>query len=332
MADTKISALTDGTTADATDRLPVARSPFGASDNRYITPSYIATYLRGLANTWSLAQTFSSTLNKITMTAPATGATLTLDDGSTLATSGANSITLTSSGATNVTLPTSGTLAALGGTNTWTAANTFSLNGAVSTSPVSLTGSIYTGGTGTTTKPYHLIEPSGAVAPSTWSTSGTAFGINSGSGFVGNFVDFHVNGAASVFAVSYTGAATVGSLITPIVRVSNINNNNNANTVLTFTNSSDNLLFATGGTSPRINFCGTTSSFPALKRSSAALETKLADDSAYGQHNMLLLGLVDGVTAPSATVGLAKIYVDTADGDLKVIFGDGVVKTISVDT
>jgi hypothetical protein len=41
--------------------------------------------------------------------------------------------------------------------------------------------------------------------------------------------------------------------------------------------------------------------------------------------------LTDGVTAPSATAGLAKIFVDAADGDLKVIFGDGTVKTIVTD-
>lgn len=41
--------------------------------------------------------------------------------------------------------------------------------------------------------------------------------------------------------------------------------------------------------------------------------------------------VVDGVTAPSATSGWAKIYVDSADGDLKVIFGDGVIKTIVTD-
>jgi hypothetical protein len=43
-------------------------------------------------------------------------------------------------------------------------------------------------------------------------------------------------------------------------------------------------------------------------------------------------GMVDGVTAPSATSGYAKIYVDTADGDLKVIFGDGTIKTIATDS
>jgi hypothetical protein len=42
-------------------------------------------------------------------------------------------------------------------------------------------------------------------------------------------------------------------------------------------------------------------------------------------------GIADGMTAPSATAGYAKIYVDSADGDLKVIFGDGTVKTIVTD-
>jgi hypothetical protein len=46
----------------------------------------------------------------VSITAPSGSATLTLADGSTLATSGAHAITLTSSGATNVTLPLSGTL------------------------------------------------------------------------------------------------------------------------------------------------------------------------------------------------------------------------------
>lgn len=45
-----------------------------------------------------------------------------------------------------------------------------------------------------------------------------------------------------------------------------------------------------------------------------------------------LLGLKDGVTAPSAIVGLGLIYIDTADGDLKIVYGNGVVKTIVVDT
>jgi hypothetical protein len=42
--------------------------------------------------------------------------------------------------------------------------------------------------------------------------------------------------------------------------------------------------------------------------------------------------VTDGITAPTAIVGLAFIYVDTADGDLKVRFGDGTTKTIVTDT
>lgn len=44
------------------------------------------------------------------------------------------------------------------------------------------------------------------------------------------------------------------------------------------------------------------------------------------------LQIQDGVTAPTATAGFATIYVDAADGDLKVIFADSTVKTIVVDT
>lgn len=42
--------------------------------------------------------------------------------------------------------------------------------------------------------------------------------------------------------------------------------------------------------------------------------------------------LVDGVTAPATVTGHAIIYVDTADGDLKIKFADGTVKTIVLDT
>jgi hypothetical protein len=44
------------------------------------------------------------------------------------------------------------------------------------------------------------------------------------------------------------------------------------------------------------------------------------------------LTLVDGVTAPATIAGHAVIYVDTADGDLKIKFADGTVKTIVIDT
>ena len=44
------------------------------------------------------------------------------------------------------------------------------------------------------------------------------------------------------------------------------------------------------------------------------------------------LALTDGIAAPSTEAGYALIYVDSGDGDLKVKFGDGTVKTIVTDT
>ena len=44
------------------------------------------------------------------------------------------------------------------------------------------------------------------------------------------------------------------------------------------------------------------------------------------------LSIIDGVSAPSTVSGSALIYVDSADGDLKIKFGDGTVKTIATDT
>jgi hypothetical protein len=44
------------------------------------------------------------------------------------------------------------------------------------------------------------------------------------------------------------------------------------------------------------------------------------------------MSLVDGITAPATQAGHAILYVDSADGDLKIKFGDGTVKTIVTDT
>lgn len=44
------------------------------------------------------------------------------------------------------------------------------------------------------------------------------------------------------------------------------------------------------------------------------------------------LAIMDSVTAPTTASGWAFIYVDSADGDLKVKFGDGTVKVLAADT
>lgn len=56
MADTKISDLADGVTADATDRIPIAR----AGANNYITPEEIRTFIEGEANVFSEATQIAS--------------------------------------------------------------------------------------------------------------------------------------------------------------------------------------------------------------------------------------------------------------------------------
>lgn len=49
-------------------------------------------------------------------------------------------------------------------------------------------------------------------------------------------------------------------------------------------------------------------------------------------HHLGALGVIDGITAPTARPGFAYTFVDAADGDYKIRFGDGTTKTITVDT
>jgi hypothetical protein len=66
---------------------------------------------------------------------------------------------------------------------------------------------VITGGTGTTTWPMVLIQPSGTTT-TTWSNVGTYFGINAASGFTGNIMDIQANGT-SRFSVTNGGTANI---------------------------------------------------------------------------------------------------------------------------
>ena len=105
-----------------------------------------------------------------------------------------------------------GSFAGVGGSSVGATGDiTLSLNGAASTPPLKLTGTWFSGGTGTTTKPQLLIEPTGTTSTA-WSTSGTGLGVNAASGFAGNLLDLQVNGS-SKFKVENDGHTTLNTLV-----------------------------------------------------------------------------------------------------------------------
>lgn len=94
-----------------------------------------------------------------------------------------------------------------GGTLTGALIN--STNGAASTPVVSLTGTTFTGGTATTTKPTLLVEPTGTTSTG-WSTSGTLIGANAATGFTGRLIDCQIAGSTKFF-VDLNGSVNIAS-------------------------------------------------------------------------------------------------------------------------
>lgn len=81
-----------------------------------------------------------------------------------------------------------------------------------------MTGTWYSGGSATTTKPYFLIEPTG-TASTAWSTSGTGLGINAASGFAGDLFDFQIAGVSRFRLTQsylyYLNSSGAGIYLTP---------------------------------------------------------------------------------------------------------------------
>lgn len=154
----------------------------------------------------------ATSINKLTLTAPATSATITITDGKTLAIS--NTLTLAGTDGQTFTFPTaSDTVACLGTVQTFTAAQTNSKAGAASTSAQTYTGTPFAG-TGTTSFP--LVYLNGGTGPTTFNTGGVYLGINSVSGFAGNYIEVHANGGATIFTVAASGGISTsgGAVIT----------------------------------------------------------------------------------------------------------------------
>ena len=84
-----------------------------------------------------------------------------------------------------------------------------SYNAAASAPAKAFTGTWFTGGTATTTKPQVLIEPTGATSTA-WSTAGTGLGVNAASGFAGRLLDLQTNGTSRA-VVTGDGSLGIGT-------------------------------------------------------------------------------------------------------------------------
>lgn len=166
--------------------------------------------------------------------AASSGASAGLTVGTTTITSGTTTRVLydnagvvgeyTITGTGNVVMSASPTLTGTltGAAATFSGQVTSSLNGAASTPPLTLTGTWFTGGSATTTKPQLLVEPSGTTSTG-WSTSGTGIGVNAASGFVGNLIDAQINSQTAFGVVGNTYQNSYITLGDPNGRVSSNN-------------------------------------------------------------------------------------------------------------
>lgn len=97
----------------------------------------------------------------------------------------------------------------LGGTTRFDGREVNTTAGAASAPAQLLSGTIFTGGSGTTTRPHLLVEPTGTTS-TIWSTGGTLIGANAPSGFGGDLLALQLNGAVSM-RVSNIGSLTLNS-------------------------------------------------------------------------------------------------------------------------
>ncbi len=150
-----------------------------------------------------------------------TSAAMVVGTGASLSATGTGAITATTNANLTGAVTSVGNATSFAASPTFTGTSTFSgpvsvtAQVAASVSPVSLVNGTWTvgSGTGTTTVPQLYIN-GGAAAPTTLSTSGTAFGINAPSGFAGSLIDFRINGGGSIANMNTLGRLTCGGIAT----------------------------------------------------------------------------------------------------------------------
>ena len=171
----------------------------GTGVNVFATSPTLVTPVLGVAT--------ATSINKVTFTGPATGSTLTLVEGSTLATSGAFSLTLTTTAASNVTLPTAGTLTTQGN-NLGVFASTTSAQLAGVISDESGTGLLVFNNTPTFITPVLGTPGSGTL------TNCTGLPISTGvSGLAANVATFLATPSSANLATAVTDETGSGALV-----------------------------------------------------------------------------------------------------------------------
>ena len=151
--------------------------------------------------------------------------------------------------------------------------------GTASTSPVSITGTPFSG-TGTTSFPLVYLAQSTATASTTLNTAGTFLGINSHG--TQDFANFMIDGVQKA-KIDYLGQYWATNFKTTgsggIVQTGYINNGDGSYTMLTCLAGST-ALFMNGATNPFLTFGASTSSGVGLRRSATTLACVLGDNSA----------------------------------------------------
>jgi len=116
------------------------------------------------------------------------------------------------------------------------------------------------------------------------SSANAIIGTNKGSGGgTARGLEIQTDGVTRM-TIATNGVVTipVSIAVNSAVRTGFINNLGDSLSMFAFVNDSTGTsTYAVGGSAPLMRFGGTTSSFPAIKRSSTTLQTRLADDSAF---------------------------------------------------
>lgn len=175
----------------------------------------------------------ATSINKVTITAPASSSTLTIADGSSLITAGAFSITLTSTATTAVTLPTSGTLVSSADTGTVT--STMIANGTIVNADINASAAIDFSKLATLASGNLLVGSAGGVATSVAVTGDVTISSAGVTAIAsGVIVNADVNASAAIAGtkispdfgsqnIATTGTATVTATVAYIATLTGSN-------------------------------------------------------------------------------------------------------------